>query len=46
VKEITSDPAIKDSLLKVGLLTSYSNAADMEARVRKEQAETNALWAQ
>jgi tripartite-type tricarboxylate transporter receptor subunit TctC len=46
VKEITADPAIKDSLLKVGLLTSYSNAADMEARVRKEQAETNALWAQ
>ncbi|WP_375459942.1 tripartite tricarboxylate transporter substrate binding protein [uncultured Enterovirga sp.] len=44
VREVTSDPAVVEGLLKVGLKPLYANAADMKARVTKERAETQELW--
>lgn len=46
VKELAADPAVKEGLSRAGLLVSYSDATTMKARVEKERAETQALWAE
>jgi tripartite-type tricarboxylate transporter receptor subunit TctC len=44
VKDIVSDKAVVDGLLKVGLKPLYLDADGMKKRVEKERAETQDLW--
>lgn len=45
LREIVADKAVQEKLLHAGLLASYFNAKDMAARVNKERAETQKLYA-
>lgn len=44
LKEVVSTPAVREALLKVGLLAHYENAATMTQRIQRERTETLDLW--
>lgn len=45
LRAVLADKAVQEKLLHAGLLGSYFNAKDMAARVNKERAETQQLYA-
>lgn len=44
LREAAADKAVREKLLKVGVVASYQNAHDMAARVERESQETRTLF--